>query len=37
MLKDIQSYTVEQEKELPEVNGTGYALRHNKTKARQAC
>ncbi len=34
MLKDIQSYTVEQEKELPEVNGTGYVLRHNKTKAR---
>ena len=34
MLKDLETYTIEQEQTLPEVNGTGYILRHNKTKAR---
>ncbi|MBR0146782.1 MAG: insulinase family protein [Eubacterium sp.] len=34
MLKDLNTYTIEQEQSLPEVNGTGYVLRHNKTKAR---
>ena len=34
MIKDLNAYTLEQEQPLPEVNGTGYVLRHNRTKAR---
>ena len=30
----LKSYTVEEERKIGEVNGTGYVLRHNKTKAR---
>ncbi|MCR4839785.1 MAG: insulinase family protein [Eubacterium sp.] len=34
MIQNINAYTLEQEQALPEVNGTGYVFRHNKTKAR---
>ena len=34
MFEALTAYTVEEEKALPEVNGTGYVLRHNRTKAR---
>ena len=30
----IKNYTIIEKKELPEVSGTGYLLRHDKTKAR---
>ncbi len=34
MIRELTTYTSEQEQTLPEVNGTGYVFRHNKTKAR---
>ena len=34
MLDNIKNYRIEQTEELPEVNGTGYVLRHEKTGAR---
>lgn len=33
-IKSLKSYKIVTEKELPEVNGTGYILEHIKTKAR---
>ena len=33
-IKELGAYSIEKVKELPEVNGTGYIIRHDKTKAR---
>lgn len=33
-LEELKAYSIVEKKELKEVNGTGYVLRHNKTKAR---
>lgn len=33
-IKELKNYTVLKEEEIPEVNGKGYILSHNKTKAR---
>ncbi len=33
-LENLTAYTLEEKQELKEVNGVGYVLRHNKTKAR---
>lgn len=35
-LENLTAYTVVEKKELKEVNGYGYILSHNKTKARVA-
>lgn len=32
-LETLKAYTLEEKKDLPEVNGVGYVLSHNKTKA----
>ena len=34
MFENLSAYTLVESKELPEVNGEGYVLRHNRTKAR---
>ncbi len=34
MFEHLSSYTLEESKPLPEVNGEGYVFRHNRTKAR---